>query len=151
MSKIKLSIELVPETCFCSNLRSELPTKDWDIIRKGAYADAGYRCKICSGKGSKHPVEAHEVWEYDEKACVQILVGVIALCPDCHTSKHYGLAQIRGNEGKAISQLMKVNGWSRKEVEKHVCAAFAEWENRSEHKWELDLSWLESRGIKVPR
>ena len=34
MKKPKLTIELVPRTCFYSNVRSNLPDKEWDRLRK---------------------------------------------------------------------------------------------------------------------
>ena len=42
----KLGFELVPDGCWYSNLRTELPKKLWDVVRKDAYARAnGKRTK----------------------------------------------------------------------------------------------------------
>ena len=40
---MKLEIELVPSTAWEKNLRNEIPSKEWDKIRKQSYADAGNR------------------------------------------------------------------------------------------------------------
>ena len=65
----KLNFELVPDGCWYSNLRSELPKKLWDIVRKDAYARANGNCMIC-GRPAKR-LEAHEKWSYDEKTATQ--------------------------------------------------------------------------------
>lgn len=59
----KLEFELVPEGCWYSNLRSLLKPREWDMVRKDAYARAGGRCMICGRKTQR--LEAHERWEYD--------------------------------------------------------------------------------------
>jgi hypothetical protein len=97
----RLTIELVPRTCWFSNVRDQVPRGDWDRIRREVYERAGKRCEVCSGRGSRHPVECHEVWEYDETAHVQRLVRMIALCPACHEVKHIGLAGLKGRGEQA--------------------------------------------------
>ena len=74
-----LTVELVPRGQWGANLRSELPKKDWDRLRREQYKKAGYVCEICGGKGSRHPVECHEIWHYDEDTNTQRLDGLIAL------------------------------------------------------------------------
>lgn len=137
-----LTIELVPSTVFFKNLRSEVSKKEWDIIRREAYREADYKCTVCSGKGPKHPVECHEIWEYNDKKHIQKLLGVTALCPSCHEVKHMGLAQIRGRWEPARDHLAKVNDWTVGEAEKYIAHQFIIWEERSWHQWKLDISWL---------
>lgn len=139
-----LTIELVPSTCFYTNVRSEVSKDEWDVLRRKCYADADYKCEICGGVGPKHPVEAHEVWEYDDKNKVQKLLRLIALCPKCHMCKHWGLSQIRNKEGICIKHMMQVNGWSKEDVKLYVEASFEKWMQRSQHDWELDISWLDN-------
>ena len=76
MGKYKLDFQLVPDGCWYTNLRSALPKETWDRVRKKAYARAGGRCMIC-GKAGR--LEAHEVWEYDDKKHIQKLADVIAV------------------------------------------------------------------------
>lgn len=120
-SEIKLEIELVPASAFYSNLRSILDKSDWDILRRLVYKKANYKCEICGGIGKEHPVECHEVWNYNDRdfnielltdeeitdtiynkvVRVQKLSHCQAICPDCHQAKHIGLAQIKGNGERA--------------------------------------------------
>ena len=141
-TEVVLLPELVPSSAWNVNLRSELKAVRWDEIRKFVYRRAGYRCEICGGRGVKHPVEAHEKWEY--KKGVQRLVGLLALCPSCHECKHLGLAEVRGRLEVVIGQMIKVNGMSRAEVLKIVEGAKREWFERSKSGWILDLSHIET-------
>jgi len=145
---IKLTAELVPKTTWYSNVRSNVPRSEWDRIRYKVYADAGYVCEICGGIGKKHPVECHEVWEYDDKTHVQKLVKMIALCPACHSVKHLGRAKAVGIFPQAVAQLMKVNGWDHVKANNYAKAVFDEWKERSKHKWKLDLKGLNKYAVK---
>jgi hypothetical protein len=142
-----LTIELVPQTCWFSNVRDQVSPRDWDRIRSQVYEKAGRRCEICGGRGPRHPVECHEVWEYDEAAGIQRLVRMIALCPACHEVKHIGLAGVRGRADLAREHLAKVNGWSPEVADRYVQEAFAMWRLRSGRSWSLDVSSLAAYGI----
>lgn len=148
---MRLTIELVPKTCWYSNVRSEVTRKQWDIIRKTEYANAGHKCEICkdvgTNQGKRHKVECHEIWHYDDVTKIQELVGMIVLCPNCHTVKHPGLAAIQKRQHIVISQLMKINGMTRLEANQYVAEAFAEWEERSKHKWTLNIDHLKNYDI----
>jgi 5-methylcytosine-specific restriction endonuclease McrA len=141
---MKLTIELVPSTAWYSNVRSNVTPSEWDVLRKECYKKAGYKCEICSGKGPKHPVECHEIWEYDDNTCTQTLGGLIALCPSCHQVKHIGLAQIQGNYEKALAHLAKVNGITEDDAKLYVESCFETWSKRSQREWKLDITILES-------
>src|SRR6266487_2075486 len=101
MPAARLTVELVPETSWYNNVRALVDELGWDRIRRQMYRQADYRCEICGGRGPEHPVECHEVWRYDDRTRVQLLVRMIALCPVCHQVKHIGLAngQGRGRAG----------------------------------------------------
>lgn len=139
----KLSISLVPRTSWFTNLRSILPPKKWDELRKSVYLRANYRCEICQGQGSRHPVECHEKWAYNEETKIQRLTGLIALCPACHEVVHIGLAQLRGRYQQALHHLAKVNDWSLEKAERYVQLKFEVWQRRSESEWTVDVSWLD--------
>lgn len=145
-----LSIELVPQTCWYSNVRSEVPKSTWDIIKKDSSLKAKNRCEICNGKGPKWPVECHEVWNYDSKSQTQKLVRMISLCPSCHEVKHMGFANINGRLEQAKQHLAKINNWSSDQTDKYVALAFRLWEIRSNYEWSLDLSYLkETYNIEI--
>lgn len=139
-----LEIELIPMTTFFTNVRSILPDK-WDSLRKACYNKAKYRCEICNGKGDKHPVECHEVWNYDFKKKIQKLERLIALCPSCHEVKHFGLATVRGRKEIAKEHFMKVNNITSKQADKAIKEAFEEWNRKNTIQWKLDISNLEKQ------
>jgi len=153
---MKLTIELVPKTSWYSNVRSEVSDREWDAIRKAVYRRADYECEICGGTGDEHPVECHEVWEYDDENHTQCLKRMIALCPDCHQVKHIGYASTQGNAHEAAEHLAEVNGWTLTEAMEYIEDSFEEWRKRSQHEWTVDTSildceeydrFLESRGV----
>ena len=143
----RLTVELVPQTCWYSNVRSELSSDDWDLVRRAVYRQAGNRCEVCGGRGPRHPVECHEVWVYDDQRHVQRLERMIALCPACHECKHMGHANVTGHGARARRHLAQVNGWSASQVERYVELAFAVWQRRSQHEWQLDISALDAYGV----
>ncbi len=144
MEAPRLTIELVPSSCWYTNVRSRVSRAEWDCIRKAVYRRAGYTCEICGGTGPKHPVECHEVWRYDDDRKVQRLVRMIALCPACHRVKHIGKASVDGRYAEARRHLAQVNGWTQEQAERYVKASFRVWKRRSRHAWTLDVSILES-------
>jgi hypothetical protein len=146
-SESRLTIELVPQTCWFSNVRDQVSPQDWDRIRRQVYENADRRCEVCGGRGPRHPVECHEVWEYDEAAGVQRLVRMVALCPACHEVKHIGLAGIRGRADLASEHLARVNGWSSEVADRYIQEAFATWRSRSARSWSLDVASLAAYGI----
>jgi 5-methylcytosine-specific restriction endonuclease McrA len=144
-----LTVELVPHTCWFSNVRDHVNKKTWDKLRQLTYQKASYVCEICGGRGPKWPVECHEVWHYNDKRHIQTLVGLTALCPNCHAVKHIGLSGLRGKGAEAEAHLAKVNGWTRQETAAYLEKVWHTWQVRSRYEWRLDLNWLEAQGIKV--
>lgn len=138
----KLTVELVPSTSWFNNVRSKVTTQEWGTIRKAVYAKAQNRCEICGGKGTKHAVECHEIWEYNDINHIQKLIGMTALCPECHRVKHIGMAQVRGEYGIALAHLAKINKWTKEEAGLYIEAQFEQWARRSKHQWTLDIAVL---------
>lgn len=141
---IKLTIELVPSTCWYSNVRSNIPKQEWDRIRAIVYKKANNKCELCGGKGIKWPVEAHEIWHYDDANKIQCLIGLQALCPDCHLVKHIGRASITGNYNKALKHLIEVNQWSQAKANDYLVEQYKVWHERSKFDWTLDITILEN-------
>jgi len=142
----KLTIELVPQTCWYTNVRSNVSKSEWDTLRNICYDRANHICQVCgsSGKnqGYKHNVECHEIWQYDDVNKIQTLTGLVALCPVCHKCKHAGLAQIKGESNIVINQLTKVNNISEKKAIEYLNKTFKIWKERSQHNWSLDISLI---------
>jgi len=143
----KLEIELIPKTSFYSNVRSEVTTNEWDVIRKKCYDEASDKCEICGEKGKdqnfNHNVECHEIWSFDLKERIQRLDGFIALCPMCHKSKHFGLSQINGDEDMVRNHLKKVNGCNDDQLSEHINEKWKQWDVRSKIEWSLDISYID--------
>lgn len=137
---MKIDIQLVPKSSWYSNVRSNVSKSEWDIIRRKVYAKANYKCEICGGVGSKHPVEAHEIWSYNDG--IQKLEKIVSLCPACHEVHHIGLAKVRGRFDIAIRHYMCVSNLNYNECMIKVKKAFAIWAKRNKQKWKLDLSEL---------
>jgi len=144
-----LTVELVPQTCWFSNVRDHVSKKTWDMLRQSTYQEAGYVCEICGGRGSRWPVECHEMWHYDDDKHIQTLVGLIALCPSCHAVKHIGLSGLQGKGAEAEAHLARVNGWTKEETATYLEQVWHIWEKRSRYEWRLDLTWLEKLGVRV--
>lgn len=149
--KIKLTIELVPQTSWYSNVRSEVTTQEWDFIRNVCYNRADHKCEICGDTGKNqgfwHNVECHEIWDYNDDTGIQKLTGFIALCPMCHKVKHIGHAMMNGEENLSIKHLKKVNRWSKRRVRKYLEEVKEIFMQRSQFDWELDISFKEGYGV----
>lgn len=139
--KALLTIEMIPKTAWGKNVRSSVSSVVWDNLRHAQYRKADLHCEIC-GVGGR--LECHEVWEYDEATHVQKLTGLIALCPSCHSVKHFGRTSTLGEEAKrnAIQHLMEVNNWTMKETQDHIQESIRVWQERSKHEWTLDISFI---------
>lgn len=144
-----LAVELVPSTCWFSNVRSCVSTKTWDFLRKSTYKQAHYRCEVCGGLAYKWAVECHEIWHYDDPKRIQTLTGLTALCPSCHQVKHIGLAGVQGYGEQAEAHLAKINGWNREQTDAYLKTVWDTWHERSCHNWSLDLDWLNRYGIHI--
>lgn len=137
----KLDFELVPDSCWYSNLRSFLRPEQWDRVRRAAYARAEGRCQICKRPMSR--LEAHERWAYDEETATQILTDVIAVCADCHAVIHIGRTQLMGGEEKAADWFCKVNGCSYADYRLALGKANETHRRRNRvGEWKLNLDWL---------
>lgn len=144
----KLSVELVPQACWCSNVREYATPQEWDKLRKATYQRFGHVCAICRGRGPKWPVECHEIWDYSilPAGNTQRLQYLIALCPSCHQVKHFGRTQAVGDGDAALHHLAKVNGWDEPLTLWYLERVFDIWEARSTLRhWELNLDWLKQR------
>ena len=144
-----LSVELVPKSCWFSNVRDHVSAATWDKLRRQTYREARHVCQICGGRGERWPVECHEIWDYDDQSQVQKLIGLIALCPNCHEVKHIGLAGVKGRGEIAKAHLARVNRWTLDQADEYLEDVWAIWAKRSRHRWKLDLTFLEQLGVQV--
>lgn len=147
-----LFVDLVPSTCWFTNVRSCVDARDWERLRRMVTRRAGRRCEVCGAaedRAARRWLEVHERWVYDERTRVQALRRLVCLCTDCHTVTHFGLAQVRGLAGRAFAHLREVTGMTEAQARRHVDEAFAVWEARSRMAWTLDLSMLTAAGVRL--
>ncbi|MEU5429066.1 DUF5710 domain-containing protein [Streptomyces olivoreticuli] len=149
-----LFVDLVPSSCWFTNVRSCVSPRDWERLRRMITRRAGMRCEACGAgedRQTKRWLEAHERWIYDDTSRTQRLKRLICLCTDCHTVTHYGYAQVRGLESKAFAHLIKVTKMDGVTARRHIDSAFALWRRRSATTWKLDLSILTDAGVTIKR
>lgn len=155
MTKTPLEIELVPSTCWWSNVRSQVTKAQWETCKTLVRRRSGNRCEICGGAGTGWAIECHEIWRYDDDKQIQTLVGLIALCPNCHRAKHLGRSQVKLSPGALdalYGHICKVNGWGWSHLMNTVLpTVFAIWSIRSEWDWGLDVSYLAEIGVQLPK
>lgn len=145
-----LFVDLVPSSCWFTNARSCLTERDWERVHRMVTDRAGRRCEVCratADRDARRGLEVHERWSYDDAARVQSLRRLICLCTDCHTATHYGLATVRGVDGRARDHLARVTGFTAAEVALLVEGAFELWAQRSRFAWALDLRMLTDAGL----
>ena len=152
MKEIKhiLQIELIPKSCWGSNVRTKVKKKDWDIIRRAVYAKEKMHCHICEELCK--PLDAHEVWEFNEETHVQKLIDIIGVCKACHGVIHFGRAQKFGYAEEATIQFFKVNDYCDNIIDLKIemMRAKSLYLELSEIKdWKLDLSLIEDQGFVV--
>lgn len=147
-----LFVDLVPRSCWFTNVRSCVAKKDWERLHRLVVDRAGRCCEACGrseNREAKRWLEAHERWDYDDVRQVQALKRIVSLCTDCHTTTHFGLARIKGKADQALAHLRSVTGMSEVEAEDHISEAFDVWQRRSRRSWTLDLTILTNAGIAL--
>ena len=149
-----LFVDLVPSSCWFSNVRSCVDQRDWERLRRMITNRADQQCEVCQrgqDREARRWLEAHERWAYDDSNNVQALRRLICLCTDCHTATHFGLASINGKCAEAFKHLCTVTGLPADQASQHIDAASALWRQRSAITWDLDLSILVKANITVTK
>ncbi len=117
-----LFVDLVPSSCWFTNVRSCVSQRDWERIRRMVTTRAHRRCEACHSPEDRalgRWLDVHERWSYDEVAGVQTLRRLICLCSHCHTVTHFGLAEVKGLAAEALERLVMVTGMSEHDAAQH--------------------------------
>ncbi|MGH3614154.1 MAG: hypothetical protein ACRDRK_16485, partial [Pseudonocardia sp.] len=149
-----LFVDLVPRSCWFTNVRSCVSEQDWERLRRPILRRAGYQCEACGDgedRATGRRLEVHERWHYNNDTGVQTLRRLICLCSPCHLVTHLGYANVTGRAEEALAHLRRVNGWDDGKTFGHVYASEQLWLDRSARTWTLDLSMLTGAGIAVRR
>jgi hypothetical protein len=147
-----LFVDMVPATCWFTNVRGAVSQQDWERLRRMVLRRAEQRCEVC-GRGPDRDIqrwlEVHERWHYDDTVHTQTLRRLICLCTDCHETTHLGLANVRGRADQAVAHLRAVTGMTTAQASQHIVTANELWITRSRRTWALDLSMLTDAGITL--
>ncbi len=141
--KLKLPIEIVPESSHNKNLRYILSKKQWEQLRKIILTPLDNKCEICGSSSPNRGLDLHEVWDYNIKTAEQKLIRLEGLCIYCHEVKHYFLANMRGNYDRARNRLQSINNFTNKEVQEYeqfIINSFKE--NSKIINWNLNIDLI---------
>ncbi len=139
MTPPRLELELVPRSAHKVNLRAAAKKSQWKFICTLTVQRAGGCCEVCgAAPTATHPLETHEVWDWNEAVCRQSLVRTTALCFWCHLAKHAGMAEKLGLLGQVHRHMMRVNGWGLEQLDAHNKAAWRQWLRRSTIDWTFE-------------
>lgn len=140
-------VDLIPETAWCASLANMLMASSWKVLRDVTAIRAG-GCEEC---GWRDGLECHEVWAYDDDACIQTLIRLSTLCGPCHETRHLGFASVRGRYREAIGRLAAINRLEAGEQRAYGDIVFERFERRSEVEWAMDLSILSGLGLRLKK
>lgn len=146
-----IRINLVPQTSWGRNVRALVDRDVWrTFAREKVYATTGFLCLVCGGRGDQWPVEADEVWHFDEAAGIQRLAAVVPLCPACHEVRSCGLATTNGRAEHAARHLAWVERTPVEQARRRIRDALVQWRSRSARRWAIDVSLMATRhGIDI--
>ena len=130
MKDFRLKIDLLPKGAWNNDLSKTLSKKDWDTLRESCYKKANHRCQIC-GKQTDD-LDAHEVWEFNERERTQTLKDIVAICSSCHGVIHFKNSVRLGYGQQAKAQFLKVNKCSEMDFAGHLYQALIDYNNRNE-------------------
>ena len=147
----ELFVDLIPRSCWFTNVRYCVGKEDWDKIKKKVYLRIGYTCECCfiNCIREKIQIEAHERWEFDYTTFTQKLVRFVGLCRPCHQVTHLGFSKMKGIEDIALAHLKQIRNFNMEELQEHVDNAWSLWNERNQHIWELDLSLITTNGFEI--
>lgn len=146
--ELALTIELVPGSCWYSNVRSNVKPATWERLQRATFMLCHNRCECC---GRFTNLECHEVWHYDDRTQIQKLERLCGLCPQCHEVKHFGLATENGRSAPALKWFCEVNKMAPADAIQYIERAFKIHGIRSQFNWGLDVRYLEKSGVRLDK
>lgn len=137
-------VDTLPASAWFKNLRTSMSQAHWKAISQYVRDRVDGKCEICS---SERRPEAHERWSFDASIKTQKLARIMCLCKLCHLGTHWGLTGNIGFAEEVEAHICEVTGWTKEEFSSHL----RERKTRrpEELDWNLDLSMVESVGIKL--
>ena len=143
-----LELDLIPHTCWHSNLRTILTPESWRTIRAKTLDAAEHACELCGAEAEPdRPLECHEKWFFDHEALSQRLERLMCLCKSCHTVKHWGRSKKHNPHDALFIHLLEVNGWGVEQAQAHIRDAYAKVVAYGSTPWTIDISYLDREGL----
>ena len=136
MATSRLNFEPVPARSRLATLAKLLPPNDWNLLRRGTYRRAGYRCEACGNRGR---LNCHEVWQFLPESRRQVLAGLRCLCDKCHRATHLTIVHDDTEREALLVHVAQVNRLSREEAEQLFRQALAWQREVDRREWIVDL------------
>lgn len=151
LNDYKLTLDFIPisgQDSLYNFLKRTNRLGKWLGIKNELILKHKRKCQICGSSTSI--LEAHEVWEYDEITCIQILKEIQLLCGMCHQVKHinffygsktkkYGVLPSSVTKKDLIDHFCKVNQCSEEDYHQLESEAFKILRMRNKIKWKRDF------------
>lgn len=137
-------VDTLPASAWHKNLRTSISPAHWKAISHYVRDRAKGKCEICS---SERQPEAHERWSFDASTKTQKLARIMCLCKLCHLGTHWGRTGNIGLSEEVGAHIREVTGWTKEEFSSHL--RDRKTQRPEELAWNLDLSMMESLGIKL--
>lgn len=136
MVYLKLMIEPIPRSSAMASLAKLLPKQEWDNLRRKVYRQARYRCQVCGKDGR---LNAHEVWQFNERTGFQFLMGFNCRCADCHGIAH--LLNVRNDQisSRLAQHFMQVNKVGSEEFRSHLKVARSRQAQLDAREWHISF------------
>lgn len=140
----KLEFEMIPDTLYGINARSFLTETEWKTISHNVRKIG--KCACCMESKEISKLDAHEIWDYDDKKHIQKLQDVIPVCDLCHATIHIGHSIKEGlyTEDELLEHYMKVNQISKEQSETCLQNARIKIGERNKYNWTQDQSSIKT-------
>lgn len=143
-----ININLIPSNMWFLNLRKLLSETQWTKLSNEIRSAQNWTCQACriSIKQLKSTkwFDCHEMWNFNDKTQEVELQCLVCLCKKCHTTTHFGYAQVKQKSESSFKHLCKVNHWDSESAALYIEACFEQWSKRSNKKWELNWKSFEN-------
>lgn len=151
---MKLTIEPIPESTWGKSLANLLPPPIWNDLRQEVYEAFDSACAICGATDKE--LHCHERWAYDDKNCIQRLVGFQCLCVDCHNIKHWGRTVAEAHKNgdqetivRLTEHFCRVNNCNRSAFSLHKVEVGNIAQERNRHKYRVDFGKFSPANVEA--
>ena len=139
--RIKLTIELIPQSTWGKNCRSMLTTNQWNYLKKQIVSAADNVCQIC--KGEDITLDCHEEWGYNYHKRIQYLKSLKAICKLCHYAKHFGRTKVVESQevfNLTYSHILRVNKMTPAQFVDYMIDIETEQGIRTQVNWTVNIN-----------